>query len=178
MNVKIWLAAVPLLAGCAGLTTPSGPVTARAEMRNAAGETLGTAQLTQIGRVVRVVMELQGMPPGAKAVHIHEVGRCDPPGFTTAGNHFNPEGKQHGALNPRGPHGGDLPNITIDANGTGRLEAASELLTLLPGRASVFDDDGSALVVHAAPDDFRTDPTGNAGPRLLCGVIVRSPAGQ
>lgn len=174
--MRVWLAAVPLLAGCAGLTAPSEPVTAHAEMRNAAGDTLGTAELTQIGRVVRVVMTLQGMPPGAKAVHIHEVGRCDPPGFTTAGNHFNPEGKQHGALNPRGPHAGDLPNITIEADGTGRLEAASESITLRHGRTSLFDADGSALVVHAAPDDFRTDPTGNAGGRLLCGVIVRSPA--
>jgi len=179
MSVSPWLATLPLLvAGCAGLmTTPTGPVTARAEMRNATGETHGIAQFTQIGRVVRIVVELQGLPPGAKAVHIHEVGRCEPPGFTTAGNHFNPDSKQHGALNPRGPHAGDLPNITIEADGTGRLEAANELVSLLTGRTSLFDADGSALVVHTAPDDFRTDPTGNAGPRLLCGVIVRPPAG-
>ena len=177
MRARPWLAALPLLAGCAGLTTPPGPVTARAEMRNAAGEQLGTASFTQIGRVVRIVMEVQGLPPGAKAVHVHEVGRCEAPGFTTAGNHFNPNGKQHGALNPRGPHAGDLPNITIAGDGTGRLEAASELVSLLAGGASLFDADGSALVVHSAPDDFRTDPTGNAGPRLLCGVIVRPAPG-
>lgn len=178
MNVRIWLAAaVPLLGGCAALLGPSEPVNARAELRNATGETLGTAQLTQIGRVVRIVMELRGLPPGARAVHVHEVGRCDPPAFTSAGNHFNPGGKQHGVLNPRGPHAGDLPNITIEADGTGRLETATELISLHGGRTSVFDADGSALVVHAAPDDFRTDPTGNAGARLLCGVIVRAPAG-
>jgi Cu-Zn family superoxide dismutase len=172
MRAGLLLAVLLLLAGC-GLTSPSGPVTARAELRNAAGEPVGAADFTQIGRVVRIVMEVQGLPPGPKAVHVHEVGRCDPPGFTTAGGHFNPEDKQHGALNPRGPHAGDLPNVTVEANGTGRLEAASEAITLLQGRTSLFDADGSALVVHAAPDDFRTDPTGNAGPRLLCGVIVR-----
>ena len=175
MKTRLWFALLPLLAGC-GLTAPSGPVTARAELRNAAGEPLGVADFTQIGGVVRIVMEVKGLPPGAKAVHVHEVGRCEPPGFTSAGNHFNPEGKQHGALNPRGPHAGDLPNVTVEANGTGRLESASEAITLLQGRTSLFDADGSALVVHAAPDDFRTDPTGNAGPRLLCGVIVRAPA--
>lgn len=178
MTVRLWIAVVPFVAGCAGLTAPAGPVTARAEMRNAAGEIHGAAELTQIGGVVRIVMELQGLPPGPKAVHIHEVGRCDPPGFTTAGNHFNPDGKQHGALNPRGPHAGDLPNITIEADGTGRLEAANELINLRDGRTSLFDANGSALIVHAAPDDFHTDPTGNAGPRLLCGVIVRPPAGS
>lgn len=173
------LAAVPLLAGCAALMpAPSGPVTATAELRDADGAAHGSAQFTQVGGVVRVVMELHGLPPGPKAVHVHEIGRCDPPGFTTAGNHFNPHGKQHGALNPRGPHAGDLPNITIGVDGTGRLETASERLTLRDGPGSVFDTDGSALIVHAAPDDFRTDPTGNAGPRILCGVILRPPDGR
>jgi Cu-Zn family superoxide dismutase len=122
---------------------------------------------------VRIVLEAQGLSPGAKGVHIHAVGKCDPPDFTTAGSHFNPAGRQHGALNPQGPHAGDLPNLTVGADGKGRLEASIELVTLLTGTNSVFDADGSAIVVHAAPDDFRTDPTGNSGARIACGVIGR-----
>lgn len=162
----------PLLAGCAGLSVPLTDNTARAELRNAGGQLVGTATFTQVGRAVRVLVEAQGLPPGAKAVHVHAVGRCEGR-FDSAGDHFNPRGRQHGALNPAGPHAGDLPNITIGADGRGRLESATELITLLSGVTSVFDGDGSALVIHAAPDDFRTDPTGNSGARIACGVITR-----
>jgi superoxide dismutase, Cu-Zn family len=161
-----------LVAGCASLGTPTDN-TARAELSNAGGHTVGNATFTQVGDAVRVVLEAQGLPPGTKGVHIHAIGKCDPPDFTTAGSHFNPQGKQHGALNPQGPHAGDLPNITIGADGKGRLESTTQLVTLLSGPHSVFDADGSALVVHAAPDDFRTDPTGNSGARIACGVIVK-----
>src|SRR4030095_13796949 len=165
-----------LAAGCATTGTPADN-TAHAELRNAGGQVVGTATLTQVGNAVRVVLEAQGLPPGVKGVHIHAVGKCDPPAFTTAGSHFNPQGRQHGALNPQGPHAGDLPNITIAPDGKGRLESqtqrgerATPLVTLLTGPTSVFDADGSAIVVHAAPDDFRTDPTGNSGARIACGV--------
>ena len=174
--MRAWIAvlASPLLAGCAGVTTaPVTEKTARAELRNAAGQAVGTATFTQVGSTVRVLAEVQGLPPGVKAVHIHAVGRCESPGFNSAGDHFNPLGKQHGALNPAGPHAGDLPNITIGPDGKGRLETATELITLLSGATSVFDADGSSLVIHAAPDDFKTDPTGNAGARIACGVITR-----
>ena len=162
-----------VLAGCAGVSAPGADNTARAEMRNAGGQPVGVATFTQVGRAVRVVLEAQGLPPGVKGVHVHAVGKCDAPGFNSAGDHFNPTGKQHGALNPAGPHAGDLPNITIGADGRGRLESTTELITLLGGPTSVFDGNGSALVVHAAPDDFRTDPTGNSGARIACGVITR-----
>jgi Cu-Zn family superoxide dismutase len=162
-----------LLGGCATMAPPTTDNTARAELRNPAGQVVGTATLTQVGRAVRVLLEVQGLPAGAKAVHVHAVGKCDAPGFTTAGNHFNPGGKQHGALNPAGPHAGDLPNISIGADGKGRLESTTELISLLGGPTSIFDGDGSALIVHAAPDDFRTDPTGNSGARTACGVIVK-----
>jgi Cu-Zn family superoxide dismutase len=162
-----------LVAGCASVSTAPTDNTARAEMRNAAGQAVGTATLTQVGSAVRVVLEVQGLPPGAKAVHVHAVGRCEAPAFTSANDHFNPMSRQHGALNPAGPHAGDLPNITVGANGRGRLESTTELMTLSSGASSVFDGDGSALVIHAAPDDFKTDPTGNAGARLACGVITR-----
>lgn len=167
-------AIVPLMvAGCVTVVGPAD-TTARAELRNAAGRTIGTATLTQVGEAVRIVVEVQGLPAGAKGVHIHAVGRCDAPDFTTAAGHFNPHGRQHGALNPQGPHAGDLPNLTVGGDGRGRLETTATLITLLSGPGSLFDADGSALVVHAAPDDFRTDPTGNSGARVACGVIVKT----
>jgi Cu-Zn family superoxide dismutase len=163
--------ALLLGAGCAGMNVPAAG-TARAEIRDARGTAVGTATFTQVGNAVRVVLEVHGLPAGVKAVHVHAVGRCEGPGFTSAGAHFNPHGRQHGVLNhPLGPHAGDLPNITVAADGKGRLETTTELLSLGPGVGSVFDGNGSAVIVHAAPDDFRTDPTGNAGARVACGVI-------
>ena len=161
-----------LAAGCAGRGTPAD-TTARAELRNARGEVVATATFTQVGSAMRVLVDAQGLPAGVKGVHIHAVGKCEPPDFASAGSHFNPQGKQHGTLNPQGPHAGDLPNLTVGADGKGRLESTTELVTLLGGPHSVFDADGSALVIHAAPDDFRTDPTGNSGARIACGVIVK-----
>jgi len=164
--------AVLLAAGCAGKATPVDN-TARAEVRNGGGQVVATATFTQVGGAVRVLVEATGLPPGPKGVHIHSVGKCDPPDFTTAGSHFNPGGKEHGALNPKGPHAGDLPNITIGPDGRGRMESTTEQVTLLSAPNSLFDADGSALVIHASPDDFKTDPTGNSGARIACGVIVR-----
>jgi superoxide dismutase, Cu-Zn family len=172
MRVAAITIAALLAGGCA---TVSGPVdnTARAELRNAGGQVVGAATFTQVGNAVRVLLEVQGLPPGVKGLHVHAVGKCEGPDFASAGAHFNPQGRQHGALNPQGPHAGDLPAITVGADGKGRLESTTELLGLGGGASSVFDADGSALVVHAAPDDFRTDPTGNSGARIACGVIVR-----
>jgi Cu-Zn family superoxide dismutase len=172
MRSPIAAALTLVLAGCASTSPPATTGnTARAELRNASGQAVGMATVTEISGGVRVVVDARGLPAGAKAVHVHEVGACDPPAFTTAGGHFNPARKQHGMLNPQGPHAGDLPNITIAADGTGRLEAFSDRLTLAAGPSSVFDADGSAVVIHASPDDFRSDPAGNAGARIACGVL-------
>jgi Cu-Zn family superoxide dismutase len=162
-----------LLAGCAGMQ-PSGDNAATVELRNASGASVGTANLTQVGNVIRIVLDAKGLTPGLHAFHIHAVGKCDAPDFNSAGPHFNPTGKQHGALNPQGAHAGDLPNLNVGSDGTGRLETATEQITLGTGATSVFDADGSALVVHAAPDDFKTDPTGNSGARVACGVITKT----
>ncbi len=170
------LAAMAALSGLAAACATVGggaPVTGRAELRNPGGQTVGAATFTEGGGGVHIVLEVHGLPPGAKGVHVHEVGRCEPPSFTSAGSHFNPGKRQHGTLNPQGPHAGDLPNITIAPDGTGRLEITTDRITLRGGSLSVFDADGSALVVHAAPDDLRTDPTGNSGARAACGVILR-----
>jgi Cu-Zn family superoxide dismutase len=120
---------------------------------------------------VRVVLDARGLPPGPKGVHIHTTGKCDAPGFASAGGHFNPDGKKHGLLAPDGAHAGDLPNITIAADGTGRLESMSERITFGEGANAVLRPEGTALVVHGAADDFKTDPTGNSGARIACGVI-------
>ncbi|MBI2204897.1 MAG: superoxide dismutase family protein [Candidatus Rokubacteria bacterium] len=163
-----------VFAGCAGLTQPaSGPVTATAELRNAQGQPVGNATLSEVGGGVRVIVEARRLPPGVKGVHIHAVGKCDPPEFTTAGGHFNPTNKKHGLESPDGPHAGDLPNITIAADGNGRLESMNERITLGSGGNSLLDADGSAVVIHAAPDDFKTDPTGNSGGRIACGVVIK-----
>jgi Cu-Zn family superoxide dismutase len=163
-----------LLAGCAG-TWPSDLTSVVVELRNAAGQPVGAAQFTQSGTVVRLVVEARGLSPGLHALHVHAVGRCDPPDFASAGGHFNPLNRQHGALNALGAHAGDLPNLPVAPDGTGRLEGTTEQITLGAGPTSVWDADGSALVIHASADDFKTDPTGNSGARIACGVFVRAP---
>ena len=164
------------LAGCASLGMQSSDNAAVADVKNAAGQSVATARFTQAGSVVRILVEAKGLPPGPHAVHVHAVGKCDPPDFTSAGPHFNPLNKQHGALNPQGSHAGDLPNLTVAPDGIGRMETTTEQLTLGLGPTSVWDADGSALVIHANPDDFKTDPTGNAGNRIACGVLEKAPA--
>ena len=163
-----------MLAGCAAMQ-PSSDNAAAVDLRNASGATVGTATLTQVGNVVRIVLDAKGLTPGLHGFHIHAVGKCDPPDFNSAGPHFNPTGKQHGALNTQGSHAGDLPNLNVGPDGNGRLETATEQISLGTGTTSIWDADGSALVVHAAPDDFKTDPTGNSGARVACGVITKAP---
>ena len=121
---------------------------------------------------VLVRLEVKGLTPGLHAVHVHTVGKCEAPGFTSAGGHFNPGGKKHGLKSPDGAHAGDLPNMLIAKDGAGRFEALTDAITLKAGSNSVFDADGSALVIHVGVDDYVTDPTGNAGDRAACGLIV------
>ncbi len=148
---------------------------ARAELRDADGRVVGSATFTQGAHGVVLVAELTGLPAGTHAMHIHDVGRCEPP-FTTAGGHYNPGQRQHGVRNRAGYHAGDLPNFTAPATGTARVDAITQDFTLGPGATTLFDGDGSSIMVHSAADDYESDPGGNAGTRIACGVITRSSA--
>ena len=165
------------LTGCAALTQPdTTPNVASAELKNAGGQMVGSVALTEVPGGVRILIEVKGLPPGEKGVHLHEVGKCEAPQFTSAGGHFNPANKQHGTMNPQGAHAGDLPNMIVDSAGNGRLETMTSRISLGSGTSSILDGDGTALVVHSGPDDFKTDPTGNSGGRIVCGVIVKREA--
>jgi Cu-Zn family superoxide dismutase len=121
-------------------------------------------------RGIEVRVQAAGLPAGHYGVHLHAVGRCEGPAFTSAGPHWNPTGRQHGTLNPAGHHLGDLPNLDVDEHGAGRLEFAIAGATT-SGAGGLFDADGTSLVIHAAADDYRTDPSGNSGARIACGVL-------
>lgn len=139
-------------------------------IKDAAGTNVGVARLTDTPNGTIVSIDFAGMPPGTHAVHIHEVGKCEPP-FTSAGGHFNPTRKEHGFANENGYHAGDLPNVVIAADGSAKVEIFVPKVRLTQGPVRLFDADGAALVVHAHADDHRTDPGGNAGDRIACGVL-------
>ncbi|MSP13204.1 MAG: superoxide dismutase family protein [Chloroflexi bacterium] len=147
---------------------------AKAELRNANGQVIGTATLTQQAGGVQINLQVTGLPAGQHGIHIHAVGKCDAPDFASAGGHFNPQNKQHGSQNPNGPHAGDIPNLDLAQNGAGNLQFVDTLVSLGAGENSLFDADGSALVIHAGMDDLKSDPAGNSGVRMACGVITAS----
>jgi superoxide dismutase, Cu-Zn family len=162
--------ALTLVLGCG----QSPPATAKATLVNSQGQKVGEATLTQTPEGVKIVMKVENLPPGEHAFHIHDKGVCATPGFETAAGHFNPFGKQHGLKNPAGPHAGDLPNITVGSDGKGTVEVVAKLVTLKEGeKNSLFQPGGTSLVIHAGPDDNVSDPAGNAGARIACGVITR-----
>jgi|APFEC2959095136_1045048.scaffolds.fasta_scaffold00505_19 Cu-Zn family superoxide dismutase len=147
------------------------------ELASADGTVLGSVRLLQEAEGTRVVASVKGLPPGVYAIHVHAVGSCVAPDFTSAGGHFNPEKKAHGTNNPAGSHQGDLPNLTVAAAtaggaSEGGIDAMRAGLRLRDGTSPLFDADGAAVIVHAKADDYVTDPTGNAGARLLCGVVA------
>jgi Cu-Zn family superoxide dismutase len=172
-----WIVALTLsFSGCSMPYIPgvtSGPPVAGATVKDSSARVVGSAVFLQEDDGVRILLDLKGVTPGTKAVHIHEVGRCEAPTFDSAGAHFNPKKAEHGTENPRGPHAGDLVNITVDAKGRGHLEVTNPRVTLKPGPASLLDGGGTALVVHESPDDMLADPAGNSGRRIACGVIER-----
>ena len=167
--------AAPLLAALAGCQSVGSIPTERigqATLRQGNGLPAGTAQLLASGTDVTLTVAVAGLPAGTHGIHLHTAGKCDGPDFTTAGGHLNPAGHQHGSDNPAGKHLGDLPNIVTGAAGTGTITVTLGARDAV--LASLFDADGTAIVVHAGPDDYRTDPSGNSGSRIACGVFSRT----
>lgn len=142
---------------------------AQAQMMDANGESVGQVVLKMTPHGTLLHATLSNLPPGAHAFHVHTVGKCEAP-FKSAGGHFNPEGKKHGFLADAGMHAGDMPNIHVPESGSLEIEILNTLLKL---DSSLFDEDGAAIVIHAEGDDYASDPAGDAGPRIACGVIVQ-----
>ncbi len=163
-----------LATGCSTLMRSSSPG-ATAVMIGASGQPVGMLRLEQTSGGVRITGALAGLPAGTHGIHIHAVGKCDGPAFTTAGGHYDLAGHKHGLENPAGPHAGDMPNIVVAEGGSAVVDLTTPRVSL-DGSAgpTLFDADGSAVVIHAAADDQRTDPAGNAGARIACGVITKS----
>ena len=165
------VAALLLVVGGVVSAQAQGPMTASAELRDASGRVVGNALLTAVGGgAVRVQVWAGGLPAGEHGIHVHAVGACTPD-FNAAGGHFNPEGARHGLNNPQGPHAGDLPTLMVGPNGNGTLDTINTRIGLDGGIRSLFDADGSSVVIHAMADDQVTDPTGNSGGRIACGVV-------
>ena len=153
--------------------SPAVP-TGHATLHSASGATLGTLSLEPSATGVRISGTLSSLSAGMHGIHLHQVGRCDPADFSSAGPHLNPKGAHHGLENPAGPHAGDLPNITADASGNATVDLRAPRVTLdTSATGGLFDADGTAIVVHAAADDQKSDPAGNSGARVACGVIER-----
>ena len=172
MRRALVVGAALMLAGCATMEDKA-PLSGGATLKDKDGKQVGVATLIQQPDGVRIAITGYRLPPGVHGLHIHAVGQCQPPEFTTAGAHFNPMGKKHGTQNPEGAHAGDLPNLDVAANGEGGVDIVSKAVTLGPGPTSLFGDNGTSIVIHTGPDDLKTDPTGNSGGRIACGVITR-----
>ncbi len=147
---------------------------AKAELKDAQGRKVGTATFRPYRNGVRIKLKVNGLQPGEHAIHIHQNAKCDPPDFKSAGPHFNPENKKHGLNSPDGPHAGDMDNFIVQHTGKANVAIDDPNVTLGRGNSSLFSNGGTALVIHARPDDMKTNPAGNAGDRIACGVIVRT----
>ena len=162
---------VGLVVSLALSTAAQKPV--QVELRDGQGKMVGTAEMAPAPQGVNIRLNLANLTPGEHGIHIHSVAKCEGPAFTTAGGHLNPDMKHHGLQNPEGPHAGDIPNITIDAHGMMKGTIVAPGVTMGDDPHSIFSNGGTALVIHAKADDMKSDPAGNAGVRIACGVIVK-----
>lgn len=149
------------------------PIVAKSKIKNNSGEIVGLASFIESSEGVNIAVLVQSLTPGLHGIHIHQIGKCNKPDFKSAGGHFNPYSMSHGTKNPKGYHVGDLANIYIKPDGTGSLLITSHLSTLQPGINSLLKEEGTSIVIHSGPDDLISDPSGNAGKRVACGVIKK-----
>jgi Cu-Zn family superoxide dismutase len=152
----------------------SATQSAHADIVNAHGQKIGIATIHRADGGIRIDIQVSQLPLGSHGIHIHTAGKCEGPGFTSAGAHFNPTSKKHGKDNPEGPHAGDLLNIQVEASGDAKASLLDPNITLGDGPNSIFHEGGTAIVIHEKADDYKTDPAGNSGARIACGVIERS----
>ena len=179
-NSKAWVgvAAVSFLWACSSALTRHPVAAATAPLLDVNGASVGVAEMWQEATgLVHVDVAANHLTAGQHGIHFHAVGKCEggTTAFSTAGGHYNPLSKSHGLSNPAGPHAGDAPNLVIRADGSGHMSFTTERITLTPGSTTLFDSDGTAVVIHAAPDDQTSQPSGNSGARIACGVITSAP---
>ncbi|HEY4709002.1 MAG TPA: superoxide dismutase family protein [Candidatus Acidoferrales bacterium] len=176
MQIRNLLMIPALLCICAAAAlADTAPKSAHADIMNAQGTKIGTAKLKAVNGGVEIEVKVSGLTPGDHGIHIHAVGKCEGPDFKTAGGHFNPTSAHHGVNNTMDPHphAGDLPNLTVGADGKGSASAVDKGVSLGDGANSLFQDGGTSLVIHAKADDLMSDPSGNSGDRIACGVIQK-----
>ncbi len=176
MHMRNLLLIPALLGFCAAAAlADTAPKAAHANIMNAQGMQIGTAKLKAVKDGVQISVKVTGLSAGDHGIHIHTVGKCEGPAFTTAGGHFNPTSAHHGMNNTMDPHphAGDLPNLKVAANGKGSATVVAKGVTLGDGANSLFHDGGTSLVIHAKADDLMSDPSGNSGDRVACGVISK-----
>ena len=175
MRIRFFLVVAGLGSFFTALPLTAAAQSARADFMNAQGTKIGTATFTPAASGVRVAVRVSQLTPGEHGIHIHNVGKCEGPAFTSAGGHFNPTNAHHGFHNtqePR-PHVGDLPNLVVDSSGKGSASFIAHGATLADGPNSLFREGGTSLVIHAKADDLTSDPSGNSGDRIACGVIEK-----